>query len=82
MQKLTLNYTRLQEHTHLIHVHEHVYVVYVHVFIIIENMRTKKVNECAVTSERIGGFLVKTTYSNVMPTLRGIRWCPYFVAQE
>ena len=54
MQKLTLNYTRLQEHTHLlIHVHEHLYVVYVHLFIIIEDMRTKKVNECAVTSERI-----------------------------
>ena len=35
MQKLTLNYTRLQEHTHLlIHVHEHAYVVYVHVFIL------------------------------------------------
>ena len=29
MQKLILNYMRLQEHTHLlIHVHEHVYVVY------------------------------------------------------
>ena len=35
MQKLTLNYTRLQEHTHLlIHVHDHVYVVYVLVFIL------------------------------------------------
>ena len=49
MQKLTLNYTRLQEHTHLlIHVHEQVYTR-----IYIEYMRTKKVNECAVTSERI-----------------------------
>ena len=54
MQKLTLNYTRLQEHTHLlIHVHEHVYVVYIRTRIYIEDMRTKKVNECAVTSERI-----------------------------
>ena len=43
-------------------------------------MRTKKVNECAVTSERI--VLVKTANSNVMPTLRGFRWYPYFVAQE
>ena len=47
MQNLILNYTRLHEHTHL--------VVYVHVYtrIYIEDMRTKKVNECAVTSERI-----------------------------
>ena len=42
MQKIILNYTRLHEHTHLIHVQEHY----------IEDMYTKKVNECAVTSER------------------------------
>ena len=48
--------------------------------IYIEDMRTKKVNECAVTSERI--VFIKTVNSNVMPTLRGFRWYPYFVAQE
>ena len=48
--------------------------------IYIEDMRTKKVNECAVTSERI--VLVKTANSNVMPKLRGFRWYPYFVAPE
>ena len=48
MQKLILNFTRLHEHTHLIHVQEH----YVCTHIYIEDMRTKKVNECAVTSER------------------------------
>ena len=41
----------------------------------------KKVNECDVTSERIV-FLVKTANSNVMPTLRGFGWYPFFVAQE
>ena len=55
--------------------------------IYIEDMRTKKVIECAVTSEQIvfilnESFLVKTANSNVMPTLRGFRWSPYFVAQE
>ena len=44
-------------------------------------MCTKKVNECAVTSERIV-FLVKTANSNVMPALRGFRWYPYFVAPD
>ena len=56
MQKLTfnLNYMCLQEHTHLlIHVHEHVYIRCIRTRIYIEDMRTKKVNECAVTSERI-----------------------------
>ena len=54
MQKLTLNYTRLQEHIHLlIHVHDQVYIVYIRTRIYIEDMHTKKVNECAVTSERI-----------------------------
>ena len=27
-------------------------------------------------------FLVKIANSNVMPTLRGFRWYPYFGAQE
>ena len=27
-------------------------------------------------------FLVKIMNSNFMPTLRGFRWYPYFVAQE
>ena len=27
-------------------------------------------------------FLVKIVNSNFMPTLRGFRWDPYFVAQE
>ena len=48
--------------------------------IYIEDMRNKKVNEYAVTSERI--VFVITANSNVMPTLRGFRWYPYFVAQE
>ena len=45
-----------------------------------EDMRTKKVNKCAVTSELI--VFSKTTKINVMPTLGGFRWYPYFVAQE
>ena len=49
--------------------------------IYIEDMLTKKVNECAVTSERIV-FLVKSANSNVMLMLRGFRWYPYFVAPE
>ena len=40
----------------------------------------KKVNECAVTSER--SVLVKITNSNVIPTLCAFRWYTYFVAQE
>ena len=47
--------------------------------IYIEDMRMK-VNECAVTSERI--VLVKTANSNVMPALRGFRWYLYFVAPD
>ena len=43
-------------------------------------MRTKEVNECAVTSEQ--SVFVKIANSSVMPTLRGFRWYPYFVAQE
>ena len=53
MQKLILNYTRLNEHTHLIHGHEHYNYSCVSTRIHIEDMRTKKVIECAVTSERI-----------------------------
>ena len=48
--------------------------------IYIEDMRTKKVNECAVTSERI--VLVKTANRHVMPTLHGFRWYPYFAVPE
>ena len=47
MQKLILNYTRLLEHTHL-----SMSASCVSTRIYIEDMRTKKVNECAVTSER------------------------------
>ena len=77
MQKLILNYTRLHEHTHLIHV---MGTSYVRTHIYIEAMCTKKVNECAVSSER--SVLVKIANGNVMPALRGFRWYPYFVAQE
>ena len=41
---------RLHEHTHLIPVHEHYSYVRTHIYI--KDMRTKKVNECAVTSEQ------------------------------
>ena len=68
----------LHEHTHLIPVHEHYSYVRTHIYI--EDMRTKKVNECVVISNEV--FLVKITNCNVMPTLRGFRWYPYFVAQE
>ena len=44
--------------------------------IYIEDMRTKKVSECAVTSER--SVLVKIANSNFVPTLRGFRWYPVF----
>ena len=54
MQKLLLNYMRLHEHTHLIHIHERYnYYSCLRTRIYIEDMRTKKINECAVTSERI-----------------------------
>ena len=53
MQKLILNYTRLHEHPPFIHVHEHYIVVCVRTRIYIEDMRTKKVIECAVNFERI-----------------------------
>ena len=53
---------------------------YVRRHIYIEDMRTKKVNKCAVTSER--SVLVKIANSNFIPTLRGFCWYLYFVAQE
>ena len=68
----------LHEYTHLIHVHEHYSYVRMHIYI--EDMRTKKVDECTVTSER--SVSVKIANSNFMPTLRGFCWYPYFVAQE
>ena len=51
---------------------------YVPAHIYIADMLTKEVS---VTSER-SVFLVKIANSNVMPTLRGFRWYPYFGAQE
>ena len=54
--------------------------MYIITHIYIEDMRTKKVSECAVTSER--SDVVKMVNSNFMPTLRGFRWYPFFVAQE
>ena len=48
--------------------------------IYIEDNRTKKVSECAVTSEQ--SVLIKIANSNFVPTLRGFRWYPFFVAQE
>ena len=62
MPKLILNYTSLHEHTHLS----------TYTYLYIEDVHTKKVNEYAVTSERVN--------SNVMPTLHGLHWYPYFVA--
>ena len=43
--------------------------------IYIGDMRTKK-----ALSDR--SVLVKIANNNFMPTLRGFRWYPYFVAQE
>ena len=63
----------LHEHTHLIHVH---LVMYIITHIYIEDMRTKKVSECAVTSER--SVSVKIANSNFVPTLRGFHWYPFF----
>ena len=54
--------------------------MYITTHIYIEDMRTKKVSECAVTSER--SVSVKIANSNFVPTLRGFRWYPFFVAQE
>ena len=54
--------------------------MYIITHIYIEDMCTKKVSECAVTSEQ--SVLVKIANSNFVPTLRGFRWYPVFVAQE
>ena len=68
----------LHEHTHSCPFN-YVYTVITHIYI--EDMRTKKVSECAVTFER--SVLVKIANSNFMPTLRGSRWyLGFFVAQE
>ena len=48
---------------------------YVRTHIYIEDMHMKK-----ALSER--SILAKIANSNFMPTLRGFRWYPYFVAQE
>ena len=53
-------------------------IVRIHIYF--EDMRTKKVNECAATSER--SILVEIANSSVMSMLRGFRRYPYFVAQE
>ena len=48
--------------------------MYVRIFILrIRARRRRFLNEA---------FLVKIANSNFMPTLRGFRWYPYFVAQE
>ena len=44
-------------------------------------MPTKEVNKCAVIILN-EAFLVKILSSNVVPTLGGFRWYPYFVTQE
>ena len=49
--------------------------MYIITHIYIEDMRTKKVSECAVTSER--SILVKIANSNFVLTLRGFRWYPF-----
>ena len=51
---------------------------FMHIYI--EDMRTKNVSECAVTSEQ--SVLVKITNNNFVPTLHGFHWYPFFVAQE
>ena len=50
--------------------------MYIIMHIYIEDMRTKKVSKCAVTSEQ--SVLVKIANSNFVPTLRGFRWYPFF----
>ena len=51
------------------------YNIIMHIYI--EDMCTKKVSECAVTSEQ--SVLVKIANSNFVPTLRGFRWYPGFL---
>ena len=48
--------------------------------IYLEDMRTKKVSECAVTSER--SVSVKIANNNFVPTLHGFHCYPFFVARE
>ena len=50
--------------------------MYIITHIYIEDMRTKKVSECAVTSER--SVLVKIVNNNFVPTLRGFHWYRVF----
>ena len=73
MQKLILNYTLLHE-TPTSCERTRIYI---------GDMRTEEVNECAVYIQLLNeSFSVKTENSNVMLTLRGFRWYPYFVAPE
>ena len=51
---------------------------YVLMHIYIEDMRTKK----ALSERSVFSSNREYNYSNFMPTLRGFRWYPYFVAQE
>ena len=50
--------------------------MYIIMHIYIEDMRTTKVSECAVTFER--SVLVKILNSNFVPTVRGFRWYLFF----
>ena len=50
--------------------------MYIITHIYIEDMHTKKVSECSVTSER--SVLVKIANSNFVPTWRRFRWYPVF----
>ena len=50
--------------------------MYIITHIYIEDMRTKKVSECTVTSEQ--SILVKIANSNFVPTLCEFRWYPFF----
>ena len=50
--------------------------MYIIMHIYIEDMRTKQVSECAVTTEQ--SILVKISDSNFVPMLRGFRWYPFF----
>ena len=53
-------------------------VMYIIMHIYIEDMRTKKVSKCAVTSERSVLVKIGIANSNFVPTLRGFRWYPVF----
>ena len=71
------NYKRVREHAYLINFHVNYNYSYVPTHIAV--MRTKEVNVLELLNEV---FLVKIANSNVVPTLRGFRWYPYFGAQE